>query len=194
MSFSNEISWIILAGGKASRMDGNDKGLIRFKGKCLVEHVFEKLSPQAKNIFISANRNHTFYANYAPVISDEVTGFPGPLAGFHSGLAASNSEWVGFVPCDSPFLVENYVEKMSAAIHDQTDIIVAHDGSYPQPVFALINQRLLPDIEAFLQRGDRKIKLFLSQSRTQYVDFSTQTECFINLNTPDELSHLEKNR
>ncbi len=190
MLHPTQTSWVILAGGQASRMGGNDKGLIEFNGKPLIEHVIERLSAQTDDITINANRNQERYQQYAPVISDSYPDYPGPLGGIHAGLKDSNSDWVGFVPCDSPFIDAAVVERFCQSVTDQSDILVAHDGDFHQPVFTMFHKRVLPKLEAFLERGDRKIILLYKECHTDYVDFSDSPECFVNLNTPEELAKL----
>ncbi|MGF1771601.1 molybdenum cofactor guanylyltransferase MobA [Vibrio wakamikoensis] len=190
MLHPTQTSWVILAGGQASRMGGNDKGLIEFNGKPLIEHVIERLSAQTNNITINANRNQERYQQYAPVISDSYPDYPGPLGGIHAGLKNSNSDWVGFVPCDSPFIDAAVVERFCQSVTEQSDILVAHDGDFHQPVFTMFHKRVLPKLEAFLERGDRKIILLYKECHTDYVDFSDSPECFVNLNTPEELAKL----
>ncbi|MCL9776761.1 molybdenum cofactor guanylyltransferase MobA [Vibrio methylphosphonaticus] len=189
-----QTSWVILAGGQASRMGGNDKGLIEFNGKPLIEHVLHQLSSQTNNITINANRNHDRYTQYAPVISDTFPDYPGPLGGIHAGLLAANSDWVGFVPCDSPFIDASLVTRFCDSVTDNSDILVAHDGEFHQPVFTMFHRRVLPKLEAFLERGDRKIILLYKDCHTNYVDFSDSPDCFVNLNTPEELARLAVNR
>ncbi len=185
-----QTSWVILAGGQASRMGGNDKGLIKLNNKPLIEHVIERLAPQASTILINANRHIEQYSVYGQVISDSFSGYPGPLGGIHSGLTHAITDWVGFVPCDSPLISRDLVERFCKAVTKDSDIIVAHDGEHSQPVFTLYNKRVLPKLTTFLERGDRKIILLYNDCNTQYVDFSDSTECFLNLNTPDELAQF----
>ena len=186
----SQTSWIILAGGQARRMGGDDKGLILLNGQPLIAHVIERLRPQTRQIFINANRNQTQYQQYAPVISDIVKDFPGPLGGIHAGLTHAQTEWVGFVPCDSPLINDDLVERFCAAVNSQSEILVAFDGQHQQPVFTLFHRRVLPKLDAFLARGDRKIVLLYDECHTQQVDFSDSPACFFNLNTPQELTQF----
>jgi molybdopterin-guanine dinucleotide biosynthesis protein A len=112
------------------------------------------------------------------------------LGGIHAGLKNSNSDWVGFVPCDSPFIDATFVDRFCQSVTEQSDILVAHDGDFHQPVFTMFHKRVLPKLEAFLERGDRKIILLYKECHTDYVDFSDCPECFVNLNTPEELAQL----
>ncbi|WP_367989106.1 molybdenum cofactor guanylyltransferase MobA [Vibrio sp. NTOU-M3] len=190
MLLPTQTSWVILAGGQASRMGGKDKGLIELNNTPLIEHVLAKLSPQTENILINANRNQELYQQYAPVFSDEFRDYPGPLGGIHAGLLNAPTDWVGFVPCDSPQISNNLVSRFCEQVKPNSDILVAHDGEYQQPVFTLYHKRVLPKLEAFLKRGDRKIILLYKECVTSYVDFSDTPECFVNLNTPEELAQF----
>lgn len=190
MQSPTPISWVILAGGQATRMGGKDKGLVELNGTPLIELVQRKLLPQTDSIVINANRNVEQYQQYAPVIADEFKGYPGPLGGIHAGLLHANTDWVGFVPCDSPLISSDLVSQFKQAMTSELDILVAHDGEHLQPVFTLFHRRVLPKLEAFLDRGDRKIILLYDECKTKYVDFSHDKTSFINLNTPQELEQF----
>lgn len=187
MPTPQQTSWVILAGGQATRMGGNDKGLVTLASRPMIEHVIARLSPQTDTMLINANRNHDRYAEYGTVFQDELADFPGPLGGMHAGLKQANTDWVGFVPCDCPQIPVDLVERMCDACEDNTDIAVAHDGQYLQPVITLIHKRILPKLEDFLANGDRKIILLYDFCNTVKVDFSDQPDAFINLNSPHEL-------
>ncbi|MFA0143900.1 molybdenum cofactor guanylyltransferase MobA [Vibrio kanaloae] len=190
MLLPTQTSWVILAGGQASRMGGKDKGLVELNGSPLIQYVIDKLSQQDVSITINANRNLDSYQAFAPVVSDSFPDYPGPLGGIHAGLKNAATDWVGFVPCDSPQISDDLVERFCAAVKQDSDILVAHDGEYKQPVFTLFHKRVLPKLEAFLERGDRKIILLYKECVTEYVDFSDAPNCFVNLNTPEELTQF----
>lgn len=185
-----QTSWVILAGGQASRMGGKDKGLIELNQKPLIAHVIDRLSPQTPSILINANRNQDAYGQFGFVFSDQFKDYPGPMGGIHAGLVHAETDWVGFVPCDSPQINTDLVERFCHAAQDDTDILVAHDGDHQQPVFTMYHKRVLPKLTAFLERGDRKIILLYRECNTRYVDFSDSPNCFVNLNTPEELSQF----
>ncbi|CDU12873.1 molybdenum cofactor guanylyltransferase MobA [Vibrio coralliirubri] len=190
MLLPTQTSWVILAGGQASRMGGKDKGLVELNGSPLIQYVINKLSQQDVSITINANRNLDSYQAFAPVVSDSFPDYPGPLGGIHAGLKNASTDWVGFVPCDSPQISDDLVARFCSAVKEDSDILVAHDGEFKQPVFTLFHKRVLPKLEAFLERGDRKIILLYKECVTEYVDFSDSPNCFVNLNTPEELTQF----
>lgn len=190
---SNDITAVILAGGKARRMDGQDKGLITLHGRPMIDYIIHALQPQAGNILINANRNAEQYAAFGlPVIADMLGDYFGPLVGMASGMNATDTAFIVTVPCDSPFIPDNLVETLYRALaENEADISVAHDGGRMQPVFALLRCSLLPSLLAYLDEGGRKIDTWYGQQRLALADFSTSAETFLNLNTPEDKRMLE---
>ena len=190
---SDDITAVILAGGKARRMDGEDKGLIKLHGKPMVEYIISALQPQAGNIIINANRNPEQYAAYGlPVIADMLGDYLGPLVGMATGMDATDKPYIVTAPCDSPFIPETLVETLYRSLNEnQADISVAHDGVRMQPVFALLRCELLPGLLAYLNEGGRKIDSWYSQHRLARADFSDSPDTFLNLNTPEDKVVLE---
>ena len=191
---AKDITGVMLAGGRATRWDGRDKGLIQVSGRPMVSHVLDALAPQVEQVIISANRNLDAYRAFGlPVVTDASRDFLGPLAGIASGLAAARTEWVAIVPCDSPLLAGDCVDRLASACEEdeRTNVAVAHDGERIQPVFALIRRALLEDLDAFLESGERKIDRWYGQQRMRLVDFSDNTDNFLNINRREDRDMLE---
>jgi molybdenum cofactor guanylyltransferase len=201
----NDVTGLVLAGGMGRRMDSRDKGLVDFRGKPMAQHALERLAPQVSSIIVNANRNLDEYrALGSAVISDDVSGFAGPLAGLHAGMracahgvasgAASNSELIVTVPCDSPFLPLDLVAKLvDSLLHENADIAVAESEGQLQPVFALYKISLLNSLEKFLSDGGRKIDKWYEQHTTVAVNFEDE-RAFANINTIAELQALQDER
>ena len=187
------ITGLLLAGGRARRMGGEDKGLLPLAGQPLAAWALKNLSAQVDHLLISANRNHERYREFgAEVVSDTLGDFSGPLAGFAAGLAQIQTPWLVTVPCDSPLVVPDYVSRLWAAIEPGgIDAVVAHDGNRLQPVFSLLRRGVLGDLEAFLDLGERKIDLWLERLSWRIVDFSDAPDMFLNVNTPEDLARVE---
>jgi molybdenum cofactor guanylyltransferase len=190
----NAIAGLILAGGRARRMGGEDKGLIRLAGRPMVEHVLERIGPQVDEVLINANRNAEQYSRYGHrVIPDVMDDFPGPLAGMLSAMEAVHQPWLAVVPCDSPLLPRDLVQRLfESALAESADIAVAHDGERLQPVVALLRCSLLPQLAAFVEQGGRKIDTWYAQHRMVTTDLSDHPEAFVNINTPEERAALER--
>ncbi|MDW6004051.1 molybdenum cofactor guanylyltransferase MobA [Vibrio mangrovi] len=188
----HQVTWVILAGGQSSRMGGQDKGLLLYQGRPLIEHVLEALKPQASSIWICANRNQSAYRQYAPVIEDLYPDYPGPLAGLHTALKHAETEWIGILPCDGPLISSDLVQRFCRAVTKDGKIYVAHDGEKRQPVYALAHRSVLSQLESFLEQGDRKVALFFDQVGAHLVDCHDIPSMFMNVNTPEQLLNLEK--
>ena len=198
----NNITGCILAGGRASRMGGVDKGLQMFRGQTLVQHAIKRLQPQVSQLLINANRNPTDYAMTGlKVIADTELADNGPLSGFLTGLQHCDTEWVVTVPCDSPFFPLNLVDRLSAAATQQQALIAMAqtprlpDNSWElQPVFCLMHRSLIHSLKDYLASGQRKISdwAFQQGSVAMCPIAATETEqfAFMNVNTLQELQDL----
>ena len=189
-----QITAVILAGGKGRRLQGSDKGLVLFKGRPIIEYILEIITPQVSQILINANRNLDSYASYGyPVISDALSDFQGPLAGFSIAMSKAATSHLLTLPCDGPFLSDDYVLRMCQVLDkEKAELAVAYDGARMQPVHALIPTTLLDSLEEFLQSGDRKIDRWYAKHNVALVDFSDTPEIFHNINTEEQLQTLEK--
>ncbi|MBT5097985.1 MAG: molybdenum cofactor guanylyltransferase [Proteobacteria bacterium] len=188
----DNISGLILAGGRAQRMGGEDKGLVLLNGQAMIEYVLASLAPQVQSVAINANRSVEQYQAYGhPVIRDELSDFQGPLAGFASGLKQCSTDYMVTAPCDGPLLCNDYVQRLhQSAVAQGAQISVASDGKRLQPVYALLHQSLLPSLLDFLARGDRKIDLWYQQEGYAECDFSDRSDIFTNVNSREDLTNL----
>lgn len=189
---SSQIEAVILAGGRAQRMGGNDKGLVELKGKPMIHYVIETIKPQIETLVINANRNQSDYQQFGfPVFSDEQAGFLGPLAGIVSALRQTQAKYLLTVPCDCPLLPTDLAKRMLSALEaEKADLAVASDGRREQPVIMLLKPELADSIQVFLDAGDRKIDFWYAQHNVVVVSFADQPMPFININTPEQKQQL----
>src|SRR6187551_2251464 len=140
------ISAIILAGGRATRMNGVDKGLVTLHNKPLIQHVIERLKPQVDEILINANREVATYSKLGyRLLQDEKDEFLGPLAGFNMGLQQAQYECVLSVPCDSPLLPHDLAGRLLKGMTEaNAEIAVASSDENTHPVFCLMKRSVLP--------------------------------------------------
>jgi molybdenum cofactor guanylyltransferase len=188
-----DITAVILAGGQGRRMGGQDKGLIEVDGKVLVAILIDQLEQQVSNILINANRNHERYQAFGyPVVSDQLDDYQGPLAGFACAMNTVDTDFILTLPCDGPLLVTDYVARFIAS-HELSgaSICVADDGERLQPVHALIKVSLLPDLNSFLDSGDRKIDRWYAMHNFVHTEFSDCADMFRNINTPSDQESLQ---
>lgn len=193
MAGASDITGVILAGGRGSRMGGVDKGLVEIAGEPMVRHVARVLAPQVGPLLLNANRSQLEYeARGFEVVEDRLADYAGPLAGMQAGLAAARTALVLFVPCDSPLLPEDLAPRMRQAMEDEdAAIVTVDDGERQHPVFALMRRDLHDSLSRFLEQGERKIDRWYAQHRTAVVHFANRPEAFLNVNRPEDRADIE---
>ncbi|MBC7437664.1 MAG: molybdenum cofactor guanylyltransferase MobA [Bdellovibrionales bacterium] len=197
-----EITGLVLAGGRGSRMGGVDKGLQNFNGLPLALHTLMRLQMQVGHTMVNANRNLSAYEAFgAPVWPDVLADYAGPLAGFLTGLERCETAFLATVPCDTPLFPLDMVDRLSEALlREHADIAMVsareEDGSLrAQPVFCLLRVELLESLVQFTHGGGRKIDAWTGRHKTVLVPFeppATDARAFFNANTLAELHSLEQ--
>ena len=193
----SEITGVILAGGRGSRMGGVDKGLQNHLGMPLALHALMRLAPQVGETMINANRNLGAYESMGvPVWPDTTADFAGPLAGMLVAIERCQTPYLVTVPCDTPNFPLDLVERLAAALVE-ADVEIAmaatvEDGSVQtQPVFSLLKTELLESLVRSMQSGERKIDRWMGQHRCAQVLFE-DADAFFNANTLSELQKLQR--
>ncbi len=200
-----DITGLILAGGRGSRMGGADKGLQNFNGMPMALYTLLRLQPQVGAVIINANRNLGAYESFGvPVWPDVLEDYAGPLAGFLTGLERCETPYLVTVPCDTPNFPSDLVERLAQALdRQQADIAMAaapetgKDGQpvvRSQPVFCLLRAELMESLAEFTRQGGRKIDAWTAQHQSVLVPFDTLADdprAFANANTASELQQLE---
>ena len=202
---ADEITGVVLAGGRGSRMGGADKGLQPFHGKPLALHALTRLAPQVGRLMVNANRHLADYAAFgAPVWPDTLTDYPGPLAGFLTALEHCHTPFLVTVPCDTPLFPLDLVARLAAALEQQqADLAMAaaveEDAAggqlFAQPVFCLMRAQLRESLAHFTRGGGRKIDGWTARHRAAVVTFDQpgdEARAFFNANTLAELHRLEQ--
>jgi molybdopterin-guanine dinucleotide biosynthesis protein A len=199
-----DITGVILAGGRGSRMGGVDKGLQAFRGMPLALHTLMRLGPQVGEAMVNANRNLAAYESFGvPVWPDASADYAGPLAGFLVGLERCETDYLVTVPCDTPLFPPDLVARLAEAMEREgADIAMAaareEDGQIrAQPVFSLLRRELMESLVRFTHGGGRKIDAWTAQHKTVLVTFDRpgdEPSAFFNANTLAELHQLEQPR
>lgn len=193
---TSQITGLVLAGGRGSRMGGVDKGLQAFRGAPMVMHVIMRLAPQVGALIINANQNIGPYEGFGyPVWPDQLGGFEGPLAGLQTGLSRCETPYLVSAPCDSPFvpddLVATLAEGLQAAGADIAVAVTEEGERRPHPVFALMKTSVLASLDSYLLNGGRKIETWYRSLPFAEVLFQ-DADAFRNINTVDELRRFEQ--
>lgn len=190
----DDITGVVLAGGRGSRMGGLDKGLQPYRGTPLALHALRRLAPQVGCALLNANRHLDVYGGFGvPVWPDASPDFPGPLAGVLAGLAHCETAWLATVPCDSPHFPADLVARLVQGLQDDpgAELAVARAGGRLQPVFALMKASLLDSLVGYTSSGGRKVEAWMARHRMVEVNFDDES-AFFNANTLEELRSIDQ--
>ena len=184
----DDITGLILAGGRGQRLGGVDKGLQLWRGTPLVDHALARLAPQVREVLVSANRNAADYATRGVrVLGDASDDFPGPLAGILAGLRAASTPWLAVVPCDSPRLPVDLFARLAAGVGDAAGAVVQRGRL--EPVCCLLSTGLADALERHLAEGGRKVEGWVARHAVPVTfDRPDDAEAFANVNTPEDLA------
>jgi molybdopterin-guanine dinucleotide biosynthesis protein A len=191
-----QITGLVVCGGRGTRMGGVDKGLQAYHDMPLAMHALLRLGPQVGELMINANRNLAAYESMGvPVWPDPVADYAGPLAGWLAGIERCETPYLAVVPCDSPCFPTDLVARLAEALEREgADIAMAatlEDGRVqPQPVFCLLKAALLESLVAYLHAGERKIDRWTARHACVQVVFD-DAGAFANANTLEELQRLQ---
>ena len=192
---ANDISGLILAGGRSTRMGGRDKGLQLLDGQPMIAHIIERLQPQVGHLLINANQNLEAYEVFGlPIITDVIGDFVGPLAGLHTGLHHCTTPYLLSVPCDCPFLPTDLARRLGdALVSSGADLAYAATINQNQtehhPVFCLLKRDAMIGLGEYLSEGGRKVMTWVSSQAHVHVVFDDHS-AFLNINTPDDLKTI----
>ena len=189
MMNKKNITGIILAGGKSSRM-GSDKARILFKGKAFIEHVIQALKPVVDDILIISNNkehDHFSYKRISDTLDDA-----GPMAGLHAGLACSNTENNLVLSCDVPLIQTSVLEMIIAHNEEGKDVILLKEGSKSHPLIALYKKRTAPHLFSLLNHGERRLSTAINGLNVKSISVpKAKQEALRNINTMSDLNSIE---
>lgn len=187
------IGAVVLAGGRARRFGGVDKGLIRLRGQPLAAWVVGRLRSQVNELVLSANRNLNDYSALGRVVADAIPGQPGPLAGIDAATRRMECKWVLTATCDTPFLpLDLACRLLVGARQSGEDAVYAADDRQAHYGIMLLRRALVDEIEAFLSAGGRRVQDWLARVHAQPVLFRDDPHAFFNINTPEDLARAER--
>ena len=187
----DDLSIAVLSGGKSSRMNYEDKGLMEFNGFSVLSRIIEISNKYSNDVFIIANNNLKEYEKLHPYLySDILDNYQGPLSGIYTALSKSKNKYVIILPSDGPFIKEDYFEKFIKYESDQ-HILVTKTGDRLQPVYARLDASLTENLRVFLETGERKIDKWYNACGYKEILYEQSDEMFININSKDD---IEKNK
>lgn len=188
-----EVTAIVLCGGRGRRLGGVEKSLVRIGERRLVEFVIDSLRPQVSRIVLSlgAGQNARAYQDFGCDLVVDAEADQGPLGGLVSCLESTEGEWFLSCPCDTPWTAPNLVEALSrdAGAHG---VAVAHDGERRQNLTVLFSRELAGSLAEFYAGGGRAVHRWLDANAIPATDLSEMAASFVNINTPADLENFRR--
>lgn len=194
--FSQDVSIILLAGGKSKRM-GKDKCLIKLNSKTLLEHNISKAEKITRNILIIANQSK--YGEFKYPLHKDIYTNKGPIGGIHTGLFHSTTNTNIVIGCDMPNLSLNFLQYMLKSHHVNFQATIPICQKKIQPLAGIYEKSCIDILESQIETGGNKMKEVLEISNTKYIDITNDLEfyspyLFDNLNTIEDLQrHQQSN-
>lgn len=192
---------LVLAGGLSTRM-GHDKTQAMLAGIRMIDHVVSKLAPQVGTVRINVPAAYPAPEGIA-FVPDALPGHQGPLAGILAGMrhaagSGADVSHIVTVPADSPFIPQDLVARLVAALPSPQAIAVAGSSGNVHPVVALWPVELADDLATWLADPEnRRVRAFIARHPNLSVAFppfplgDETIDPFFNVNTPEELAQAE---
>ncbi|ACV26747.1 molybdenum cofactor guanylyltransferase MobA [Kangiella koreensis] len=189
-----QLNVLLLAGGKSSRMGGEDKALIEYQGKPMIEHLIEQLPmSDIHQLVISCNRNHEQYSHYSEhLVSDksyeEIEAFAGPLLGVLSAMETYPADAWLVLPCDTPQLNIALITKLIDDYKNGSSLISCLSiGERIQPLHCVLSSQLKDSLFDYLKSGNRRAQEWVMLQNPNTIDCSNQADKLANINSPSDL-------
>ena len=185
---NHSVTVVILAGGQSKRMQVQNKATVLFEGKSLITHVIDRMKTQAKHIVINTHRNQKdFEIFHLPLIDDILDIQEGPLLGILTSLQAIKTDWIQFVPCDTPNLPNDLIAILMEEVEAKKTLVAVPETSDGlQSTCLLCHSSTLNNLQIFFNQGGRKIEDWIRQLAFSIVQFNDESQ-FLNVNTQEEL-------
>jgi molybdopterin-guanine dinucleotide biosynthesis protein A len=192
------LSIVIQAGGESRRM-GQDKALMPFLGRPLIQRVVDRLAPIADEVLVTTNRPDDYRFLGLPLFRDLKPG-RGALGGLYTALSSATCDVVGVVACDMPFASANLLEAAGRLlVEEEADVVIPASGEGLEPLHAVYRRATcLPVIEAAIAADQWKLIAWFPQVKVRELQpeeirpYDPDGLAFWNLNTPEEFAEAEQ--
>jgi molybdopterin-guanine dinucleotide biosynthesis protein A len=193
----NSLSGIILCGGKSIRM-GQNKAFIQIDGVPIIKRIYHLFEELFQEVIIVTNEKE-FFKNFDSKIYEDLISNKGVLGGLYTGIFFSSFHYSFCVACDMPFIRKSLVEYLIKNM-DQEDVVVPRTKDGLEPLHAIYSKNCLDPIKEIMEEGKYKMVDFYDRVKVKIVDESDFAsldpfrESFINVNTPEELLSVRRNK
>ncbi|HEY1557813.1 MAG TPA: molybdenum cofactor guanylyltransferase [Kofleriaceae bacterium] len=180
---AGDVTALILAGGRATRMGGIEKHLIEIDGETILARLVRVLAPRVAEVLVAAARD----VPGLRTVRDSIDG-AGPLAGIAAGLAVARTPWVVVVAGDMPYITGGLVDELLAARGDAIDAVGVRANGLPEPLVCVLHERARAAVERRLAAQRYKASGLLTDEdlRVVWCDVR-EPHALRNINSPDDL-------
>lgn len=181
---------IILAGGKSSRMNYNDKAFLKLKETTMIQKILDDTLEFGQQIIISNELEK--YKEFRIDTYKDILESKGPLAGIHVGLLNSKYDFNLVVACDMPNLNKEFLNFLGN-IKTEKDAIVPKIGDHVQPLCSVYKRNIIEVIEKCIENNIYRVQSLYEYISVEYVEVPKEYEdIFININTPGQYKQFVK--
>lgn len=188
MNKKENITGIILAGGKSSRM-GLDKSSLTYNNSTFLELVIKAMKPLVENILIVSNNlahDKLSYKRVEDIITDS-----GPLAGIHAGLSHSTTDYNLILSCDIPLITTEIIEELFKVNYQDYDVVQIESNNKTMPLIAIYNKHCANKFLELLENDERRLRQAVKQLQSKSVIVDTKWSAFVkNVNTKEDLKDI----
>jgi len=189
MTHKKDITGIIIAGGKSSRM-GTDKGFLMLDGDSFMSRIIKALKPLVTDIIIVSNNTDYDVFNLKRV--DDIILDAGPLAGLYSGLYHSNTENNIVLSCDVPLINTTILKTLTIQVSEDIDVVQIESNHKTMPLIALYKKQCMQQCLELLEQGERRLRFAVSQFKTKTIVLDQHLEQYVkNINTINQLNAIK---
>ena len=186
-----DLTAVVLCGGKGARLHGQDKPLVMVESRRIIDYLLEQLEPQVSRILLSCSRNVALYEAIGHQVVVDSEPARGPLAGIVEAMQFVTTEWMLTVPGDVPFLPTSLVNRLSKNAQEQGVAVPLVSGQR-ENLFLLMNSARQQDLSNFYEEGGTAVKYWLEKKFVQPTELSDLASCFLNVNTPANLTEMKQ--
>ena len=192
------LTLVIQAGGESRRM-GQDKALLPFQGRTLIERVLRRVAHLADEVLVTTNKPEGYRFLGLPLVPDVIPG-RGALGGLYTALSAASQPLVAVVACDMPFVsLELLSFERDLLLQEGYDAAIPRTAGGTEPFHAFYRgETCLPHIQAAIQADKWRVDAWYSKANVRLLGpeetrpYDPQGLAFWNVNTPEELAEAEK--
>jgi molybdopterin-guanine dinucleotide biosynthesis protein A len=175
----DDVSALILAGGKATRMGGVDKRELVVDGRTIFDRQVEVLRDAVAEVLVSSTRDIVGFRTVRDTIEDG-----GPLAGIAAGLAAARTPWLLVLAGDMPFVTRELIDRLLSRTCDDIDAVGIRIDGLPEPLVCVLRvSACSPIVQSRLDARQLKASQLLTDEplRVDWLDESDRRALF-NIN------------